>query len=215
MRLKSNAIDYRFFREPNIVQINIEALTKETQKQINDLPELIKNKLLANKVPMAIIDQLLDNYSAYKAYKYVDNKINNPGITVTWILVELAAIIKRDDKTFNDISQDAYDLIVELIELLIAQKINGKQAKSILEHVYKEHKHPEELIKELDFKQITDEKTLGEMLNKYIKENEAMVKQYKERPERVEKFIIGLLMRDTKGQANPEISTKLLKSLLK
>ncbi|GHU48649.1 hypothetical protein FACS1894218_6170 [Bacilli bacterium] len=83
MRLKSNAIDYRFFREPNIVSINIEQLTKETQQQINDLPELIEDKLLSNNVPTAIVEQLLDNHNAYKAYKYVDNKINNPGVTVT------------------------------------------------------------------------------------------------------------------------------------
>ncbi|GHU48648.1 hypothetical protein FACS1894218_6160 [Bacilli bacterium] len=130
-------------------------------------------------------------------------------------MVELAALLKKDNRSFNDVSQPTYDLIIELINLLTAQKINGKQAKVILEHVYREHKHPEILVKELGFKQITDEKVITEMLNKYIHDNEPMVKQYLERPERVEKFIIGLLMRDTKGQANPEISIKLLKSLLK
>jgi aspartyl-tRNA(Asn)/glutamyl-tRNA(Gln) amidotransferase subunit B len=101
-----------------------------------------------------------------------------------------------------------------MFRLLDQGKINGKQAKTIFNKIYITNKSPEELINELGFAQITDENTIKKYLLTYIEQNQTMLAQYKERPERVEKFFIGLLMKDTKGQANPIIAINILKSLL-
>jgi aspartyl-tRNA(Asn)/glutamyl-tRNA(Gln) amidotransferase subunit B len=103
---------------------------------------------------------------------------------------------------------------IDMFKLLNDGKINGKQAKIIFNKIYSTNKTPLELIKEHGLVQITDENVIKQHLCKYIELNQAMVSQYKERPERVEKFFIGLLMRDTKGQANPVIATNILKSLI-
>jgi aspartyl-tRNA(Asn)/glutamyl-tRNA(Gln) amidotransferase subunit B len=103
---------------------------------------------------------------------------------------------------------------IDMFKLLNDGKINGKQAKTIFSQIYLTNKTPLELIKELGLVQITDENVIKQYLCKYIELNKPMVSQYKERPERVEKFFIGLLMKDTRGQANPVIATNILKSLI-
>jgi aspartyl-tRNA(Asn)/glutamyl-tRNA(Gln) amidotransferase subunit B len=97
----------------------------------------------------------------------------------------------------------------------VSQEINGKQAKAIFSKMYETNKTPNELIKELGFEQVKDPALIENYLKKYISENQNIVNQYSERPERVEKFLIGLLMRDTKGQANPVIANDILKKLLR
>jgi aspartyl-tRNA(Asn)/glutamyl-tRNA(Gln) amidotransferase subunit B len=80
--------------------------------------------------------------------------------------------------------------------------------------MYNDGKPPLTIIKELGFVQIKDNNLIENLFKKYLQENPHMLQQYKTRPERVEKFFIGLLMRDTKGQANPNVANQILKKLL-
>jgi aspartyl-tRNA(Asn)/glutamyl-tRNA(Gln) amidotransferase subunit B len=130
------------------------------------------------------------------------------------VLIELGALLKTNNTTYNTLSNTFLNNFIALLKLLITQEINGKQAKSILENMFHTNKSPEQLIKELNFVQIKDPDIIKTYLEKYIKENPIMLNQYQQRPERVEKFFIGLLMRDTKGQANPNAAITILKKLL-
>ncbi|MCQ3907982.1 MAG: hypothetical protein MJ219_04760 [Mycoplasmoidaceae bacterium] len=123
-------------------------------------------------------------------------------------------MLKKDNRTIESVSQDKVNKIIKMINILTTGKINSKQAKTIIAEIYKNNLDPEEVIEKLGFKQITDETMLTNMLSDLITKNENIVKQYDTRPERVEKMILGLLMRDTKGQANPVISTEILRKLL-
>jgi aspartyl-tRNA(Asn)/glutamyl-tRNA(Gln) amidotransferase subunit B len=108
-----------------------------------------------------------------------------------------------------------YDKFIDLLLLLQKGEINAKQAKVIFEKIYQTNENASDLIKKLGFEQITDELIISKYLTNYIKENQQMLLQYNDRPERIEKFFIGLLMRDTKGQANPNISIQILRKLIK
>jgi aspartyl-tRNA(Asn)/glutamyl-tRNA(Gln) amidotransferase subunit B len=101
-----------------------------------------------------------------------------------------------------------------MIGLIDQQKINGKQAKIVIEQIYKTNKPVEDIIKQFNLVQVTDESLIEKIISDIIKNNPDVVSQYSERPERVEKFIIGLLMKETKGQANPIISKEILNKLL-
>ena len=101
-----------------------------------------------------------------------------------------------------------------MLKLLIEQEINGKQAKVILECIYKENKNPHDVIKELGFEQIKDPKIIRDILIKHMDANPEMLQSCYDRPERGEKFFIGMLMKDTNGQANPVISYQILKDII-
>jgi aspartyl-tRNA(Asn)/glutamyl-tRNA(Gln) amidotransferase subunit B len=83
MRLKSDAVDYHYFREPNIVEMNIENLVTTAQNEMGELPDSVRKQLVESGVANNIINQLLDDYSAYKIFKYINNKLTNPGLVVT------------------------------------------------------------------------------------------------------------------------------------
>jgi aspartyl-tRNA(Asn)/glutamyl-tRNA(Gln) amidotransferase subunit B len=110
---------------------------------------------------------------------------------------------------------EIYDRLIVVIELLMQGQINGKQAKVLFEQIFLTNKDAATLIRELGFEQITDKDIIHKYLKQYVDDNANMVEQYNLRPERVEKFFLGLLMRDTKGQANPNIAIEVLRKIIK
>ena len=105
--------------------------------------------------------------------------------------------------------------IIKMINLQKAGDINSKQCKTIIAQIYMTNLTLEDIIEKFHFRQITNENILHKMLEKIIMDNPTIAKQYQQRPERVEKMFIGLLMKETKGQANPIKSINILRSLLK
>lgn len=216
MRAKTNAIEYSYFTEPNIIHILLTTdFVNNAIGTINKYPSVIKKELEDLNINSSLINLLLDDYDLYKIFNKVATISNNPTQAITWIVIELVAILKKQAKSLKIISNQQIDSIIEMISLIDKGEINGKQAKTIFEKIILENKKPKDLIEQLGFKQITDQNVITNILNKIIKNNPNMVQQYNERPERAEKFFIGQLMKETHGQANPVVSMKLLKELLK
>jgi aspartyl-tRNA(Asn)/glutamyl-tRNA(Gln) amidotransferase subunit B len=80
--------------------------------------------------------------------------------------------------------------------------------------MYLTNESASQIVDRLGYKQIIDEDFIRTQLQEIINNNHEVVSQYTTRPERVEKMFIGLLMKQTKGQANPILATKILKELL-
>lgn len=114
---------------------------------------------------------------------------------------------------FN-LNSEYLENITNLLILLKNQEINSKQSKILIEEIIKSNTPVKTLIKKLSFEQITDKNILTNIINKHIKENQDLVSQYKERPERVEKFIVGMVMKETNSQANPKITIDLVRYFL-
>jgi Asp-tRNA(Asn)/Glu-tRNA(Gln) amidotransferase B subunit len=83
MRQKADNVDYRFFCEPNIISLDINYLIAEAVASMKESPLTIKKQLLDSNVPLSIVDQLLDDYEAYRAFNYVNTRIHNPSLAVT------------------------------------------------------------------------------------------------------------------------------------
>ncbi|GMO14910.1 MAG: Asp-tRNA(Asn)/Glu-tRNA(Gln) amidotransferase subunit GatB [Mycoplasmoidaceae bacterium] len=214
MRNKASIDEYRYIAEPNIINIDISDLINQTTISKDDTPENIKADLLSKGINEGIIEQLLNNNKTYKIFKTVNNAVNDINLTVTWVITELQKVINDNNSTIDSINDDIVNRIIDMINAIKTNVINSKQAKTMIQHIYSTNKSVKDLIKELGFAQITDESIISNILNKYIQSNNELVSQYKERPERVEKFLLGMLMKDTNGQANPIISKKILDSLL-
>ncbi|XQP55646.1 MAG: Asp-tRNA(Asn)/Glu-tRNA(Gln) amidotransferase subunit GatB [Mycoplasmoidaceae bacterium] len=215
MRDKTAAVDYHFMPEPNILSFELDnSFKQEALSQVKYSLQQIKDNLATLNLNEKMINQLLDDYPLYKACEKVLNAVGKVDLVVTWILVELVGLLKKDNKTIESVDEDKLNKIIKMIKILIDGKINAKQGKTIIVEIYKNNTDPEIVIEKLGFKQITDESVIRQMLSDLIAKNANIVQQYPTRPERVEKMILGLLMRDTKGQANPVISARILKDLL-
>lgn len=215
MRLKTNAIDYHYMTEPNTY---IRQISKEFIKQAIDYYYVDVNKLESELINSGVsneyINILFDDIEIYNAFEHVDSLVNNKLESIKWIVVELIGLLSKNNKQIKDVDKSKLDSIAEMINLLLTNKINGKQAKEIIRFIYETNKSVTEIIEENNFKQITDENVIKNILQKHIDTNPNMVNQYKERPERGEKFFIGMVMKDTNGQANPDVVNKVLKDML-
>ena len=216
MRKKTSEKEYHYIFEPNIPPIKLtkEFINNATKSLKFDL-EKIENDLQQNNVDHKIIEILLNNFDLFKIFYYVANKINDYKLTITWILIELVGLLKKENFSIKNFSKTKIDNIVVMLKILKDGKINNKQGKKILLEIYKTNDSVEHIIDKFNFKQITDEKILNSLLNQIISSNSKLISEYSSRPEKIEKMIIGKLMEKTKGQANPVLAMILLKNILK
>lgn len=214
MRNKES-VDYHFMSEGNILPFELSnEFKQEALKQAtNTLEDIVKN-LTDLGLDQKIVNQLLDDYPLYKVFTKVLIAVKEVDYVLTWILVELVGLLKKDNKTIESISETKIDKIIKMIGLLKDGKINAKQGKTVIAEIYRDDLDPEEIIKKHGFKQITDPKELEKLLRVIVDKNMAMVLKNKDRPERVEKMLLGQLMKETQGQANPVMATNVLRLIL-
>lgn len=216
MRIKTQNVDYHFMVESNIYlrKISNDYIDEVIKKNFVDVNQ-IENDLKTQNVQIEYINLLLDNFFLYQQYKNFFDKILDSFEVIRWLCIEFIGALNKSGLFFEKIPQEKFDNLIEMIFLLKQNKINGKQAKQIIKFIIETNKDVQTIIKENNFIQITDEKILLPILQDCFNSNKQMLDQYKTRPERVEKFFIGLVMKKTEGQANPDILNDLFKKLLK
>ncbi|MDE5617249.1 MAG: Asp-tRNA(Asn)/Glu-tRNA(Gln) amidotransferase subunit GatB, partial [Ureaplasma sp.] len=154
------------------------------------------------------------NYDMYQLFEKINSKINDPNLCFNWITVELNGILNKNNLQINQLKDHFINEFITMLDLLVKQEINGKQAKIIFEKIFSENKKVNELIVELGFEQIKDVDYLTNLINKIINSNLEIISEYPNRPEKVQKFIIGNVMKETKSQANPKITAEIVIKIL-
>ena len=215
MRSKEDAADYHYFHEPNIFQIQLsKEFVDNSIKTMNKLPKVIYQELKDLNVNEKIIDQLMDNFPLYQIFNSVYSTIKDINLSITWAIVELLNYLKNKNSSLETITNQQIQLIIKMLTLIQQEEINGKQAKVIYPILLDQNKDPLEIMKEKGLLQIKDEKLLSALLSKIVDANPDMLKQYADRGERVLKFYLGMLMKETHGQANPVIANKVLINII-
>lgn len=216
MRRKDTQIEYNYFSEPNICPIPLEdEFINNVLQYLNKTPDEIAKELKSKNLKSELIDQLLNDFELYKVFNTIESKINDINLVVSWIMVELVGYLKNNNLQIASINENHINLIVKLLNLLKSGEINGKQAKVIFPEMLKDQKDPTIIMEEKNIVQIKDEKVLEEILDKIIDQNVKMLDQFANREERVLKYFLGMLMKETKGQANPNIANEILNKIIK
>jgi aspartyl-tRNA(Asn)/glutamyl-tRNA(Gln) amidotransferase subunit B len=144
----------------------------------------------------------------------VFTETNDPILSSTWVAIELTNLINEHQLNIENIDNWIIDFLIKIINSIKNKKINYSQAKIVWHQSYQTKKNPELIIKELNFdKKITIEETKS-LLLKYFHENNEIRIKHREQPEKIIKYFIGLLMKETKGQADPIAANKILKEIL-
>ncbi|MDR0545862.1 MAG: Asp-tRNA(Asn)/Glu-tRNA(Gln) amidotransferase subunit GatB [Mycoplasmataceae bacterium] len=214
MREKTTLVGYHYFPEPNIMPIDIHELVVAITKKVPELPSDALAYLLNKNINKIIAEQIVDDFNLYKLFKIVLEATNLPNQTINWVVNELPFYLKQSNKGYDSCSPTLVNNIIELIKLIDKQEINNKQAKTIFEKMYSSNESPKSLIEKLNFKQITDPTIIRQHLTNIIKQNASVVATYKQNPTRVVKLLIGLLMKETQGQANPIVANDVLIELI-
>ncbi|WP_425380786.1 Asp-tRNA(Asn)/Glu-tRNA(Gln) amidotransferase subunit GatB [Spiroplasma endosymbiont of Polydrusus pterygomalis] len=216
MRNKENKIDYKYFPEPNIFPIQLDdKWIKMIAKNLPELPKQLRERLEKQyNLPQKDINLLIDKLEMLTIFEQTVSINQLPLPTFNYLVGPVQAYCNANNITINN-SQLTANNLAQLVNLVYHQKINDKQSKQLLNAIMvNNEKSPTELIKTLGIMLVNDSNDLEQILITILKANENMITVYQNNPEKATKFFMGQLMKVTKGQANPQLATEILKKLI-
>ena len=214
MRTKEDAIDYRYFTDPNLPPIKLDKSWIEEIKQ--EIPKLPNERFNTYTKKYSINEK--DAYTIVRDKEISDfyeeciNLLDNPIIISNWLTGDVLGNLNKNSLTINTCTLTP-KMLTDLIKFIQEGKISGKQGKEVLEKSIETGKEPLKLIDELGMSQIGNEEEIKEIVISVINENSNLIEDYKN-GKRVFDYFIGQIMKKTKGRANPIIASKILKAEL-
>lgn len=214
MRSKEDAIDYRYFTDPNLPPIKLD---REWISEIkSEIPKLHNERFSVYtkeyKINYKDANTIVRDKMVSDFYEACIKLLNEPVLISNWLTGDVMKYLNRESLTIND-SKLTPEMLTDLIKMIIDGKINGKQGKEVLEKMMDTGKDASTLVQELGMTQISDENAIREIVSAVISENSNLVDDYKN-GKNVFGYIIGLIMKKTMGKANPVITSKVLKEEL-
>jgi aspartyl-tRNA(Asn)/glutamyl-tRNA(Gln) amidotransferase subunit B len=211
MRTKEDAMDYRYFPDPDLLPLEIP----------QDLIDRIKNslpELPSDKIKRYINDYLLSEYDAEvlveesevsEFFEKVVSITKDPKISANWITVELFAYINNASIEFSE-SKITPDMLAKLILLIKDGTISGKIAKQVFEIMQNTHQDPSEIIEKHGLKQVSNSDEIEKIIDQVLSENESSVIEYKSGKDKLFGFFVGQIMKKSQGKANPNLVNEIL-----
>jgi len=220
-RSKEYAHDYRYFPEPDLPPVVFERDWVEVIRgRLPELPEARKGRFMADygltdydaglltlsKATADYFEACLNSLEESKSRELVKAVSN-------WMLGEFTRLLNATD-TEIQASKVKPTLMVELIKMVDSGKISVPTAKSVFEEMFSSGKSAVEVVKDQGLTQISDAGEIGNAVDKVIAANGKAVADYRQGKEQALQFLVGQVMRETRGRANHAVVTELLKERL-
>ena len=210
MRVKTDAVDYKYFTEPNIAPIK---LSKEfIDNAIKTSPELAEVKLERYKKlglndydsSLLIADKDVSNY-----FDEASKSGANPKLLANWVIGDIQSVLNKEGISIKEFKINP-SLLAELVLLIEDGKVSNKQARELFAKMLENPVSPKKLLEESGTSLLSDEETLKDIVKEVVDANEQSVKDYKNGKDRALGFIVGQIMKKTQGKANPGLASKLV-----
>ncbi len=207
MRSKVDAIDYKYFVEPNIPKLKIpKKWLSEIKESIPRLPYERKETYI-NEYGISDYDAtiIVKDKKISDFYEECINLKSDPKMASNWITTNLLGNLNKLELEFDDISLTP-KMLKDLIDLVETKEISSKQAKDVFLDILTSGKTPQEVVKEKGMKQMSDEGEIVRIANEVLDENPDAIEQYKKGRTNVVDYLTGQIMKKTRGTANPTIA---------
>ena len=215
MRSKEEAHDYRYFPEPDLVPLVIdEAWIEKVRATLPELPDARRTRYMEDfglsrydATVLTSSKELGDYFEAcVVAYPH-------PKTVANWVMGELARLLNAHDMDITA-SPVSPAQLAALLCLIDDGTISGKIAKTVFEEMFTTRKDPATIVREKGLVQITDEDAIAAVVDEVINANPKSVQDYKAGKEKALGFLVGQVMKATRGKANPALVNKMLKEKL-
>jgi aspartyl-tRNA(Asn)/glutamyl-tRNA(Gln) amidotransferase subunit B len=215
MRTKEASHDYRYFPEPDLVPFTVYKNQIDSIKE--NLPELpqAKRKRFVTDYGLSKYDAgvLTRDGEISDFFEEVIKLLNEPKEIANWLTGDVASILNEKKTTIGE-SRFKPMYLAELLELIHAEDITGKIAKEILSEVFEKSISPKEIVRSKGIRQIKDSGELVSVIDEALKENKKSVDDYKKGKHNALTFLVGQVMKKTKGRANPKLVNEIFKKKL-
>ena len=211
MRSKEEAMDYRYFPEPDLPAIII---TESRLSNVKDeMPEFAdeKAKRFINEYKLNEMEAatLSSEQELAEYYEEVVKVSDDARLAANWVLTEILRVLKEKNISIEEFSVEPEN-IGKLIKLIKANTISSKIAKDVFEILLSENKDPEIIVKEKGLVQITDNSEIEKIVEQVLNENPQSVEDYKAGKSNALKYLVGQSMRLSKGKANPQMINEMI-----
>ncbi len=214
MRSKEYAHDYRYFPDPDLVPLVVDAAwVEEIRKTLPELPEAKRERFVREygipEYDAGVLTMSRERASYYEACvkAHPDAKAAS-----NWVMVELLGRLNKDGKDIAE-SPIPPERLASMLDLLAQGAISGKMAKEFFDEMYASGADPADLLKRRGG-QITDAAALEGIVKEIIAGHPGPAAEYRGGKESTFNFFVGQTMKATRGKANPKLVNELLKKLL-
>lgn len=210
MRIKETGNDYRYFPEPDIPYLYLtDAMIEEVRNTIEMLPDERRSLYIEKNVSEINAKKLVQNKPLSDYFNTLLTEDINFKIASNLLLGDISAYLNKTEKSITDTTLTK-ERMVELVNKISDNTLTSKNLKDILDKVLEEDKSISEIIKESGIENITDDTALREIIKKIVSEYSESVTDYKNGHDRAIKFLMGQVMKETKGSANPKLAMNIL-----
>lgn len=218
MRSKENAIDYRYFPDPDIMPLILEeGLVERIKASMPELPDAKKKRFVEEYKLSEYDADILTSERAIAEYfeEAVGAEKERDGKMVSnWMQSELFAVLNKEAKDISESPIKASEL-GELIDLIKDGTISGKIAKDVFKMMYEgEEKSARKIVEEKGLKQVSDTGAIEKVIDDIIANSPDNVSAYKGGKVQLFGWFVGQTLKAMKGQANPQIVNEILKKKL-
>ena len=211
MRSKVDAIDYRYFVEPNIPKYKISSSwLEEIRASIPELASERKTKYIEKyglsdyDATIIVKDKKVSDY-----YEEVIKLGGNPKKASNWLTSVILGHLNKYDLEINEIYLTP-KMLFDIMKMVEDGKISSKQSKDVLYKCLKDCKEPQVIVDELGLKQVGDEDTIRPLVIEILDAHLDLIEEYR-KGRNVFDFFVGQVMKATRGQANPSLTAKIIK----
>lgn len=214
LRSKEEAQDYRYFPEPDLVPLVIDReWVERIRGTLHELPAAKRERLVAAGLSEYDAGVLTASKALAEFFDRAAEKFKDLKTLANWVTGDFTRLLNARQCDVAD-SPVSPDHLAGLLTLIEQGTISGKIAKTVLEEMFETGKAPESIVKEKGLAQISDTGALSGIIAEVIKANPQSVEDFKAGKEKAIGFLVGQVMRATKGQANPGLVNRMLKETL-
>ena len=211
MRSKVDAIDYKYFVEPNIPKFKISSEWIEKIKSMIPVFALERKEKYINEYGLSNYDAtiLVKEKSIYDFYDETIFLGADPKLSSNWMTTMVLGYLNKHELNISDIYLTP-KMLVDIIKMIEEGKISSKQSKDVFYKVIEDEKEPSKVVSESGMKQIGDEDTIRKIVVEVIEAHLELIEDYR-KGKNVFDFFVGQVMKATRGQANPGITARIIK----
>lgn len=216
MRTKEDAHDYRYFPDPDLLPLEIEAAWLDKIK--TDLPELplVRARRFQSTFGLPEYDSvvLTEEKDLADYFEETAKASQNPKAASNWIMTDLLRELNEAKLEVTKSPISALHL-GQLILMIDAKEISGKMAKEVFSEMWKTGKDPKAIVSAKGLSQITDHSAIEKIVDQVIANNPQQVADFKAGKDKLFGFFVGQVMKASKGQASPDVVNEILNQKLK
>ncbi|MFC4618963.1 Asp-tRNA(Asn)/Glu-tRNA(Gln) amidotransferase subunit GatB [Camelliibacillus cellulosilyticus] len=211
MRVKEGSEDYRYFPEPDLVKLHISDEWKEkVRASIPEMPDARKKRYVDDLGLPAYDAMVLTQTKAMSDFFEATIEAGaDAKLASNWLMGDVSAHLNTENKEIDDVPLTP-EALAKMIELIEKGTISSKIAKKVFKELMKNGGDPEQIVKDKGLVQISDENALREVIVPILDANEQSVIDFKNGKDRALGFLVGQVMKATKGQANPPMVNKII-----